>query len=139
MVQHSGTFPFVVLGLHSSCCLCKSLFRFLVDKGHCFCEVSGSGIREWGCSRRVGKNSWISAVQYHERTLLRGAVDAIVVHELSEREPVAPICLSMVDKDSEVLLDLLIHSFSLSVGLWMECRRGIRRDVEHLVKFLHEL
>ncbi len=110
-----------------------------MDFGHDFCEVSGSGIREWSCSWRIGDNSWVSAVQYHERAFLRGAVDAIVVRELSEREPVAPICLSVIDKDSEVLLNLLVYSLRLSIRLWVEGRGGVRGDVEHSVEFLHEL
>ncbi len=100
----SSTLSFVVLCLHSSGCVIESLFGFLVDNSHGFREVGSGGIREWGRSRRIGNDSGILAVQYHERAFLRGAVDAVVVRELSEREPVAPICLSVVDKDSEVLL-----------------------------------
>ncbi len=79
------------------------------------------------------------AIQYHERALLRGAMDAVVVRELSEREPVTPICLSVIDKDSEVLLDLLVYSFGLSIGLRVEGCGHVRGNVEHLIKFLHEL
>ncbi len=110
-----------------------------MDSGHDFREVSSSRIREWSRSWGIGNDSRVSAIQYHEWALLRGAVDAIVVRKLSEREPVSPICLSVIDKDLEVLLNLLVHLFGLSVGLWVEGRGGIRCNVEHPVKFLHEL
>ncbi len=63
----------------------------------------------------------------------------VVVCKLCEREPIAPVGLSMIDKDPEVFFDLLIYSFSLSVGLWMEGHGRVRGDVEHSVEFLHEL
>ncbi len=44
-------------------------------------------------------------------------MNAVVVRKLSEREPVTPVCLLVIDKDPEILLDLLIYSFCLSVGL----------------------
>ncbi len=110
-----------------------------MDSGHGLRKVGSGGIRERSCSRRIGNDSGISAVQYHEQACLRGTVDAVVVRELREREPVAPICLSMIDKDSELLLYLLIHSFSMSIGLWVKGSGGVLRDVEHSVKLFHEL
>ncbi len=110
-----------------------------MDIGHGFHEVGSGRICEWGCSWRIWNDSRVSAIQYHEWAFLRSAVDAVVVRELSEREPVAPICLSVVDKDSEVLLDLLVHSFRLSIGLWVKGGGCVRGNVKHSVEFLHEL
>ncbi len=110
-----------------------------MDDCHVLGKIGGSGIRKRGRSRGIGDDSGVSAIQYHERTFLCGAVDAVVVRKLSEREPVTPIHLLMVDKDSEVLLDLLVHSVCLSVGLGMEGRGSVWSDVEHLIEFLHEL
>ncbi len=53
-----------------------------------------------------GKNSWIASVKHHEGTFACHTVNLIVVGELSEWEPVAPVGLSVVNKDSEILLDL---------------------------------
>ncbi len=128
-----GALSLVILRLHSSCCFGEGFLGLLVDVGHGFCEVGSGGIREWSCSRRIGDDSRVSAIQYQERTFLCGAVDAVVVCELSEREPVTPICLSMIDKDSEVLLDLLVHSFGLSIGLWMKGGGRVWGNVEHSV------
>ncbi len=59
--------------------------------------------------------------------------------KLREREPIGPVVLSIVNEDSEVLLDLLVNSFSLTICLGMEGGRCIGRDVEESVEFLHEL
>ena len=46
-------------------------------------------------------------------------MDMIVVCKLSEREEFIPIILALVDKKSEVLFQLLVEVFSLTVGLWV--------------------
>ncbi len=133
------TFSFVVLRFHSSSRFGEGRLGLFVNDRHCLGEVGGGGIREWSRSRGIRDDSGILAVQYHERAFLCGAVDVVVVCELSEREPITPICLSVIDKDSKVLFDLLVHSFRLSISLWMECRRGIRGDIEHSIELFHEL
>ncbi len=79
------------------------------------------------------------SIEYHEGTLACRTVNPIVVGELSEREPIAPVVLSVVNKDPEVFLNLLVNLFCLSIGLRVEGHRCVRCDVEHLVEFLHEL
>jgi len=41
--------------------------------------------------------------------------------ELCEGEPITPVILSLVNEKTEIGFDLLIHSFSLTVSLWMIC------------------
>ncbi len=60
------------------------------------------------------------------------------MREFSKREPIAPVGLSMVDKDAEILLHFLVDLFCLPIGLWVEGCGGVRGNVEHLIKFLHE-
>lgn len=43
----------------------------------------------------------------------------IVVLEFSQRKEVMPVVLLFVDKDSEVLIQLLVDLLGLSVRLWM--------------------
>ena len=43
----------------------------------------------------------------------------VVVCKLSEREEFVPIILALVDKKSEVLFQLLVDAFGLTVGLWV--------------------
>ncbi len=59
--------------------------------------------------------------------------------KLREREPVGPVILSIVNKDTEIFLDLLVNSFGLSVCLRMPGGRRVGHDVEESVEFLHEL
>ncbi len=61
------------------------------------------------------------------------------MRKLCERQPVGPIVLLIVNKDSKVLFDFLVNSFSLAICLRMPGGRCVRRDVEQSVKFLHEL
>ncbi len=110
-----------------------------MDGHYGFCEVIGGWIREWSCLRRVRDDSGILSVQYHERAFLRGAVDVIVMRELSQQEPVTPVGLSVIDKDAEELLHFLVDSFCLSVGLRVEHHGGVQGDVKHSVEFSHKL
>ncbi len=104
---------------------------------HVFCEFC-SRIGEQRGSDGVGKNLRITAIEHHEGALACRTVDLVIVGELSKREPVAPIHLSVIDEDSEVFFNLLIDSFCLSIGLQVESHGCVRCDVKHPVEFLHE-
>ncbi len=81
----------------------------------------------------------VSAIQNHEQAFACGAVDPVVMRELCERQPIGPIVLSVVNKDAEVLLDLLVNSFGLAICLRMPGGRCVGHDVEQSVELLHEL
>ncbi len=81
----------------------------------------------------------MSSVEYHEGALTHQTVDAIVVGKLSKGEPIAPVGLSIVDKDVEILFNLLVDSLCLSISLGVEHSGGVRHDVKHPIEFLHEL
>ncbi len=61
------------------------------------------------------------------------------MHELREWEPIGPVVLSIVNKDSKVLFDFLVNSFGLAIRLRMPGGRCVGRDVEESVEFFHEL
>ena len=46
-------------------------------------------------------------------------VDVVIVLELCKREKVNPFILTLIDKDLEVLLKLLVDSLGLSITLRM--------------------
>ena len=46
-------------------------------------------------------------------------VDVIIVLELRHRKKLIPVILMLVYKDLEILLQLLVNMFCLSVRLWM--------------------
>ncbi len=79
------------------------------------------------------------AVQNHERTFAGSAMDSVVVHEFCEWQPISPVVLSIVNKDSEIFFNLLVNSFCLAVCLRMPGSRSIRRDVQESVELFHEL
>ncbi len=112
----------VVLLLHVGSRLFKGVTGFGMDLGHFLHEVAGGGIGEGVVVGRVGEDSWVSSIEYGEWAFARRTVNSVVVGELSQREPIAPIHLSVVDKDLEVFLDLLVDSFGLSISLQVECR-----------------
>ena len=60
-------------------------------------------------------------------------MDMIVVCKLSEREEFVPIILVLVDKKSEVLFQLLVDAFGLTVGLWVVGCGGCQFDSDQLV------
>ena len=48
-------------------------------------------------------------------------MDVVVVGKLTEGQELIPVILSLVDKDAEKLLQLLVDALSLTIRLWMEC------------------
>ena len=55
-------------------------------------------------------------------------MDMIVVCKLSEWEEFVPIILALVDKKSEVLFQLLVDAFGLTIGLWVVGCGGRQSD-----------
>ncbi len=132
-------FLFVILHLHVVSGLLKGIVGLFVNLGHGHCEFCGCRVCERRGSRRVRKDSGVLSVEYHEWTLACRAVNPIIVGELSEREPITPVGLLVVNENPEVLFDLLVNMLSLSICLRVECHSGVWRDVEHSVEFFHEL
>jgi len=55
-------------------------------------------------------------------------MNMVVILELSEGKEIGPVILSLVDKKSEVLLQLLVHPFGLAISLWMIGSGGCEFD-----------
>ena len=66
-------------------------------------------------------------------------VDVVVVLELRQGKEIVPVVLSLVYKDSEVLVKLLVNPLCLSVGLRMPGCGSCDLDSEEAVEFLGEL
>jgi hypothetical protein len=45
---------------------------------------------------------------------------SIIISELGEEKQLVPIVLLIIAVDTEVLLEDLVHTLCLSVGLWVE-------------------
>ena len=59
----------------------------------------------------------VSAGVEKERGLLCGGVDVVVVGKLSEQKKGMPVVLSLSNKDPQVLFQLLVNLFGLSIHL----------------------
>ena len=87
---------------------------------------------------RFKAHSRVLAGVEKKRGLLCGGVDVVVVGKLGKREEGMPVVLSLSDKDLQILFQLLVNSFSLSVRLWVVGCGGCALDPEQPVQFLHE-
>ena len=66
-------------------------------------------------------------------------MNLVVVGKLGDAEPVEPVVLVMVDEETEVLFQLLVDPFRLSIGLRVVRRGGVVLDAQELVKVRHEV
>ena len=60
----------------------------------------------------------------------RGFLPCIVVGKFSEGQPVRPVVLVVTAGNAEVSFQSLVHTFCLTVRLWMEGRRFSRVNLE---------
>ncbi len=58
--------------------------------------------------------------------------------ECCKGKPLNPVILEMIDKDTEVLFNLLVDSFSFSVCLGVKGCWCIAFDLQQIIKILHE-
>ena len=62
---------------------------------------------------------WVPSRVKHEGSLLCGGVYVIVVLEIHQWKEFVSVILPLVDKEVEILFQLLVDPFHLSVTLWM--------------------
>jgi len=62
---------------------------------------------------------WVSPIVHVERGKTRRWLDFIVVGEFCAWQPFSPVGLPVIDEQSKVLFDFLIHPFGLTIGLGM--------------------
>ena len=82
---------------------------------------------------------WVSSRVKHEWSLLCGGVYVIVVLELCQREQFIPIILPLIDKEVEVLFQLLVDPLHLSITLRMVGHSGSQPYAEEAVELLRQL
>ena len=70
----------------------------------------------------------VLSIVKHEGSHLGGGVDSIVVCKLSKGDSFVPIILMLVDKQSQILLNLLVDTFCLTICLWVISCRGCGLD-----------
>ena len=80
----------------------------------------------------------VSAGIKEEGCLLRGRVDVVIVGELRQGEECVPVVLSFSDEDPQVLLQFLVDSFHLTVGLRVVSGRRCGLNSQQSVQLFHE-
>ena len=88
---------------------------------------------------RFEAHSRVTAAVEHERGLLRGRVDMVVVREFAKGEEFVPVVLSFIHEEAKELLQLLVNVFSLAVRLWVVCGGRREFDTEEAVEFAGEV
>ena len=75
----------------------------------------------------------------HEGSLLCGRVYVIVVLELCQWKQFIPVILPLIDKEVEILFQLLVDPLHLSITLWMVGHSGSQLYAEEVVELSHQL
>jgi hypothetical protein len=57
---------------------------------------------------------------------------SIIVAELCNRKPFIPIVLTLIDEDTKILFDVLVHLFHLSIGDQMEGSGSVLFDTQKI-------
>ena len=65
-------------------------------------------------------------------------MDLVIIGKFGNQNPVVPVILSLVYKEAEELLDLLVDVFSLAVCLRVVGRGGCNFNSKYLTETLHE-
>jgi hypothetical protein len=76
---------------------------------------------------------------HEEGTETRNLANLVVVVEFRHGQPVRPIVLQEVGENPKILLDVLVDTFGLSIGLWVIGRRGVRLYAQELQQIPHEV
>lgn len=64
---------------------------------------------------------------------------SFVIGKFCKRDPFKAIILMLIDEEVEVLLNLLVDPFSLTISLWVIGCRGGNFNTKELVQLMHEL
>jgi len=71
--------------------------------------------------------------------VLGGGVNMVVVCELGHWQPIILVILSLIHKDIQVLLQLLIYMLCLPICLRMVGCGCCDFDVKNVIEFVHEM
>ena len=86
---------------------------------HPRCEVV-QGFQLGFSDRFESKPGVLTGIEHKWGGLCQGVNEnPVIVGELSNRDPFVPVILSLIDKESEELLNFLIDPFGLAICLWV--------------------
>ena len=107
----------------------KAFMDLLKVKGKVFCCGSRMIAIRWELD--FGKETRVKTVICEEGRHLGGFLGGAIVGKFRKRKQVEPVILLIVAKDTEVGLKGLIHSFCLTVSLWMKGSGFARVNLEN--------
>ena len=82
---------------------------------------------------------WVPPRVKHEGSLLCGRVYMIVVLELCQQKQFIPVVLPLIDKEVEILFQLLVDLLHLSITLQMVGCSGSQLYAKEVVELSHQL
>jgi len=91
----------------------------------------------WG-GRKVELPARVVAEVRKERRYSRHFQVMVIRCEFGNRQPVSPIILQVVNVRPQVLFHYRVHSFGLTIGLWMECGRQLRFNFQSCTETMPE-
>src|SRR5215469_10680575 len=107
----------------------KAFMDLLKVKGEVFCCGSRMIAIRWELDFR--KETRVKTVICKEERHLGGFLGGAIVGEFRKRKQIEPVILLIVAKDMEVGLKGLIHSFCLTISLWMKGSGFARVNLEN--------
>jgi len=110
----------------------NKLHEILVEIFNTFGHLFGCGNRILIELLEIDCEVGIEAIIGIKRRTTNARMLGIVIQEFNERQELGPLVLLMIAVYSEILLDGLIHAFSLSVGPWVKCSRHALLQIESL-------
>src|SRR5262249_31755037 len=92
-----------------------SFFAYVVELFCEFCAIGVSGFRD---CLRVAIPKMCTESDEVRRGFGRG-MNAVIVSEFGNREPVAPIGFLIIYVEAKVSFNFLVNAFGLTIGLWV--------------------
>ena len=105
------------------------------------CHVSDAlvGGRDGGSfASHDGEVGPVAVDEFEGRVLCAGGKSR-VDREFSGGQVISPVVLALVAEDVKVLFDFLIHTFSLTIALWVVSRGETGFNAEVLIQDSHEM
>ena len=81
----------------------------------------------------------VASIESVERSDFGGGLDFVIISEFSEGEPCRLVFFSVVREGANVLFNLLIGTFGLTIGLRMEGSRKTGLDTQEALQFRGKL
>ena len=132
---HLSSFS-VHISLHLFLCFLQRCLCFLLYTPHSFCKLFCFFVLP--LLSHLKSHPWILPIICFKGQHFSSCVHLIVVSKFCCTQPFWPLLLSMVYEHPEVLFQLLIHPFCLTICLWVECYQQFCLNPQHAIQLLYD-